>query len=72
MIKFVVWSTIGGRPRGEDRDREKTAVEEPVQNVIEVTRTDRRVAEEDAALIRDLFRRKAWVQDSESSQGLAK
>jgi len=69
MIRFVVWSTIGGRPRGDDRDREKT-VEEPVQNVIEVTRTDRKVAEEDAALIRDLFRRKAWVQ--ESGQGLTK
>lgn len=70
MMKFVVWSTIGGRR--DDKDDKIVKVEEPVQNVIEVTRTDRKVADADATLIRDLFRRKAWVQETESSQGLTR
>jgi hypothetical protein len=52
MKHYVVWSTHVR----EDRD--------PL-DLIETRRTDRKVAEEDAALIRDLFKRKAWVQESE-------
>jgi hypothetical protein len=38
----------------------------PAHDVLETTRTDRRVAEEDAALIKSCFHRKTWVQEVES------
>lgn len=41
---------------------EETKVSVEVQ---EVRRTDRKVAEDDAALIRDTFRRRAWIVDNE-------
>ncbi len=31
--------------------------------VLELKRTDRKVAEQDAGIINDMFRRKAWVEE---------
>lgn len=33
--------------------------------VREVTRSDRKVADQDAGIIKDMFRRKSWVVDTE-------
>jgi hypothetical protein len=35
--------------------------------VLEVTRTDQKTANEDAALIRDVLHRRSWVQDQEGT-----
>jgi hypothetical protein len=53
--RFVVWSTLVNELTGESRD------------VVEVSRSDRKVAEDDASLIRWVGHRKSWVQDSEES-----
>jgi hypothetical protein len=49
--RYVVWSRI--------------TVDDVAKEVIEVSRSDRKVAEDDAALIRDVLHRNAWVQDTE-------
>lgn len=51
--RYVVWST-------HVNELDLTARED----VMEVRRTIKQVAEEDASLIRDTFRRKSWVQDT--------
>jgi hypothetical protein len=51
MNKYVVWS-LHVNDAGEQRE------------VIEVTRSDRKVAEEDVALIGSILHRKAWVQEA--------
>jgi hypothetical protein len=43
---------------GEDR-------EAPATDVLEVSRTDAKVANEDAAIFREIFHRKSWVRDTE-------
>jgi hypothetical protein len=53
--RYIVWSARVDQEDGVYVTRE----------TVELRRTDRKVAEEDAALIRDTFRRKAWVQDAE-------
>jgi len=58
MNRYVVWSSV---PE-EQADGSFLARE-----VIEVTRTDRKVAEEDAGIIRDILHRKSWVQDQEAT-----
>lgn len=60
MTTFTVWSTHVDFDPDQDRD----APRKDPYDVAEVRRSDRKVAEEDAALIRDLFKRKAWVQES--------
>jgi hypothetical protein len=52
--RYVVWSTHVDGPDAR-------------HDVEELRRSDRKTAEEDAALIRDIFKRAAWVQDTESS-----
>lgn len=56
-MRYAVWSTHVS----EDRDAVKPSVD-----VLETTRTDRKVAEEDRALIASCFHRKAWIQEVES------
>jgi hypothetical protein len=57
--RYVVWSAHPEeQPDGSYLARE----------VVEVTRSDRKVAEEDAGIVRDILHRKAWVQDTEEGK----
>lgn len=58
MTRFAVWSLH------VDYNEDREARSEP-REVLEVKRTDRKTAEDDAALIRDVFKRKAWVQEEQ-------
>lgn len=51
--RYAVWST---HVDGPDSRRD----------VLELRRTDRKVAEEDVTIITDTFRRRAWVVDTET------
>lgn len=51
MNRFVVWSS--------------QIINDTARDVVEVTRSSKNVAEDDAALIRSILHRKAWVQDTE-------
>ena len=62
MSRYAVWSTVVG-PRPEKGSKEPPV---PARDQLETTRTDRRVAEEDAALIKSCFHRKTWIQEIES------
>jgi len=53
-MRYVVWSALPV----EQADGSYVAVEQ-----VEVTRTDRKVAEEDRAIIQDILHRKSWVQE---------
>jgi hypothetical protein len=53
MNRYVVWSTHVDEDAGTKRD------------VVEVTRTDKQAAEQDADLITSVIHRTAWVQDSQ-------
>jgi hypothetical protein len=61
MIRYAVWSTLVG-PKPE---RDSTEPPVPAVDQLEVTRTDRRVAEDDRNLIADVLHRKAWLQETE-------
>lgn len=37
---------------------------EPPHDVLEVSRTDFKVAQEDAAIFREIFHRKSWIKDT--------
>jgi hypothetical protein len=50
--RYAVWST------------HKDGLESPTYDVLEVRRTDPRVAAEDAKLISSTFKRPAWVVDT--------
>jgi hypothetical protein len=50
MSKYMVWSRVTPEV-GEPFDQH------------ELTRTDPKVAENDASLIREVFHRKSWVQE---------
>lgn len=50
--RYVVWSA--------------QLINDQTVEVIEVTRSDPRVANEDASLIREVLHRKSWVQDTEA------
>jgi hypothetical protein len=52
MNRYVVWST-------------HINAAEVSTNKVEVSRSVRAVAEQDAAIIRDILHRPAWVQDTE-------
>ena len=52
--RYVVWS--------------RHLVNDVATEVIEVTRSDRKVAEEDAAIVRDILHRSSWVQDADESK----
>lgn len=53
MNRYVVWSL-----HTEPEPRE----------VVEVTRTDRNAAYQDAAIFREICHRKSWVQDTEEGR----
>jgi hypothetical protein len=62
MIKYAVWSThVGPRP---EKDSKEPPV--PAVNVLEVTRTDEKVAREDMSIIQDILHRKTWMVREES------
>lgn len=50
-MKYTVWSTHVPE-EGEPFD------------VAEVTRTDRKVAEEDRVIVQDILHRKSWIQET--------
>jgi len=52
MSRYQVWSTHVGVEKDD----------EP-HDVLETTRTDPKTAQEDAALFREVFHRKAWVNE---------
>jgi hypothetical protein len=54
VTKYAVWSTH------VSFDRELNI---PPRDVLEVTRTDRKVAELDVAIIKDILHRKSWIQE---------
>jgi hypothetical protein len=59
MTRYAVWSTLGGpKPERDSKGPAPLAVDQ-----LETTRTDRRVAEDDASLIKSCFHRKVWVQE---------
>ena len=64
MTRYAVWSTLVA-PRPE-RDSKEPPV--PAVDQLEVTRTDRRVAEEDRAIVADILHRKAWINEVESGR----
>ena len=62
MTRYAVWSTlVAPRPEKDSKEPPVPAVEQ-----LEVTRTDRRVAEEDRDIVADILHRKAWIQEVES------
>lgn len=68
MTRYAVWSThVEFRPK-PDRDAPKKAAKPdvPAHDELETVRTDRRVAEDDASLIKSCFHRKVWVNEVES------
>lgn len=54
MNRYVVWSTH--------------LINDVATDMVEVSRSDKKVAEEDAAIVRDILHRKAWVQDNEEQR----
>jgi hypothetical protein len=56
MSRYQVWSTHVPA----ERDSAEAA-----HDVLEVSRTDFKVAQEDVAIFREIFHRKSWVQDTE-------
>lgn len=64
-MRYQVWSTHvehkGARTHAPER---KEPVSDPVDK-LEVTRTDRKVAEEDRALVAEVLHRKAWINEVE-------
>lgn len=45
---------------------ERDSAESP-HDVLEVSRTDFKVAQEDAAIFREIFHRKSWIKDTEAT-----
>jgi hypothetical protein len=58
MTRYQVWSTH------VSYDKELNI---PPKDVLEVSRTDEKVAREDAAIFREIFHRKSWVTDTEAA-----
>lgn len=59
MSKYEVWSThTGPRPERDSKEPPAAAVDQ-----LEVTRTDRKVAEDDRALVAEVLHRKSWVKE---------
>lgn len=66
--RYIVWSAHADETElASDKPYEKDAPRYATHDVVEVRRTDYKTAEADAQLIRDTFRRKAWVQDAKAS-----
>ena len=59
MSRYQVWSTHVPAERDSP---------EPPHNELEVSRTDYKVAQEDAAIFREIFHRKSWVVDTQEAQ----
>lgn len=64
MIKHEVWSTHTS-PRPE-RDEKPTEPVAPAHDALEVTRTDRKVAENDASILKEILHRKSWINEVKS------
>jgi hypothetical protein len=60
MSRYQVWSTHVPAERDSA---------EPAHDVLEVSRTEKSVANEDAAIFREIFHRKSWVVDTEAADG---
>jgi len=56
--RYQVWSTHVPAERDSP---------EPAHDVLEVSRTDYKVAQEDVAIFREIFHRKAWIKDLEAA-----
>jgi hypothetical protein len=56
MSRYEVWSTH------VSFDKENPV---PARDVLETTRTDRKVAEEDRNIVADILHRKAWINEVE-------
>lgn len=56
--RYQVWSTHVPAERDSP---------EPPHDVLEVSRTDLKIAQEDAAIFREILHRKSWVADSEAA-----
>jgi hypothetical protein len=60
MTKYAVWSThVVYAPR-DSKDPAAPAVDR-----LEVTRTDRKVAEEDVKILKDILHRRSWLVEHE-------
>lgn len=63
-MRFAVWSThVEFRPKPERDAPKRVTPDVPAHDVLETVRTDRRVAEEDAALIKSCFHRRVWITE---------
>jgi hypothetical protein len=58
MSRYQVWSTHVPAERDSA---------EPAHDVLEVSRSDRGVAQQDASIFREIFHRKSWVVDTEAA-----
>jgi hypothetical protein len=65
--RYEVWSTHAG-PRPERDEKPPAGPVEPARDVLEVSRTDFKVAQEDAAIFREIFHRKSWVNDTQEGR----
>jgi hypothetical protein len=59
MTRYQVWSTH------VSFDKELNI---PPHDELEVSRTDFKVAQEDAAIFREIFHRKSWVHDTQEKR----
>jgi len=65
-MKYAVWSTHVDFEGAKTHLHERKDTITSAVDVLEVTRTDKGVANSDRAIIQEIFHRKAWVQEVES------
>jgi hypothetical protein len=66
MSRYQVWSTHVDYTAAKTHAPERK--DAPAVDVLEVSRTDPKVAAEDAAIFREIFHRKSWVRDTEEGK----
>jgi hypothetical protein len=65
-MRYAVWSTHVEFAGAKTHLHERKDTATPAVDVLEVTRTDRSVANNDRAIIQEIFHRKSWIQETES------
>jgi hypothetical protein len=68
VSRYQVWSTHVEFKGDVTRAPEKKDRVLPTTDVLEVSRTDFKVAQEDAAIFREIFHRKSWVIDTQEGR----
>jgi len=68
VSRYQVWSTHVEFKGAKTHAPERKETVTPATDVLEVSRSDPKVAAEDAAIFREIFHRRAWVKDTEEQR----